>query len=139
MDAPSRAGLDPSGPEFRVLSTCGAFEPGFRGGGPVRSMAHILDTLPENTALSLITRDRDLGSPEPYPGLSGRWVSRAPARVFYLNTGRPGQWLRLWRELRAERFDLLYLNSLWAPTYTVMPVLAARLGLIRATRILIAP
>jgi glycosyltransferase involved in cell wall biosynthesis len=122
-----------------VLATCGAFEPGFRGGGPVRSLAHIVDTLPAGIDLALITRDRDLGDRDPYPGLSGAWVARSGARIFYLDTGRPAQWLRLWRELRRVPFDLLYVNSLWAPTYTLVPVVAARLGLIRTTRILIAP
>src|SRR4030081_1819536 len=102
---------------FRVLATCGFFEPGFRGGGPVRAVAHIVDTVSEHVDLTLVTRDRDLGSPEPYPGLAGSWVDRGRSRVFYLDIGNVAQWWRLWRELRATPFDLLYVNSLWAPAY----------------------
>jgi glycosyltransferase involved in cell wall biosynthesis len=122
-----------------VLATSGGFEPGFRGGGPIRSLAHIVDTLPERVDLLLITRDRDLGCRDPYPGLSGRWVDRSRSRIFYLDTRRPGQWLRLWRELRTEPLHLLYVNSLWAPTFTVLPIVAARLGLLRTGNVLIAP
>ena len=138
----------PSGPSqtraapsrrFRVLATAGAFEPGFRAGGPVRSVARIVDTAPEPIDLTLITRDRDLGCVDPYPGLSGRWVSRSRSRVFYLGLGRPLQWVRLVRGLRRVRYDLLYVNSLWSPVFTVLPVLATRLRIIRARRILIAP
>jgi glycosyltransferase involved in cell wall biosynthesis len=124
---------------FRVLVTCGGFEPGFRGGGPVRSIARIVDTVSEDIDLTLVTRDRDLGSADPYPGLSGRWISRGHSRVFYLDARRPWQWLRLWRELRKARFDLLYVNSLWEPTYTVFPIIAAWLGAIRVGRVLVAP
>jgi glycosyltransferase involved in cell wall biosynthesis len=124
---------------FRVLATCGFFEPGFRGGGPVRAVAQIVDTVSEHVDLTLVTRDRDLGSPGPYPGLSGRWVCRGHSRVFYLNIGNVAQWWRLWRELRSTPFDLLYVNSLWAPAYTVIPVVVAWLGVIRARRVLIAP
>jgi len=124
---------------FRVLATCGVFEPGYRGGGPVRSLAHILDTAPPTVEVSLLTSDRDVGEPLPYPGLSGRWVGRGRARVFYLATGHVGQWLRLLRELRSTRFDLLYVNSLWSPRFTIAPVLAARLGLLRIGRVLVAP
>jgi glycosyltransferase involved in cell wall biosynthesis len=129
----------PGDPTFRVLATVGVFEPGFRGGGPIKSVARIVDTVPEGIVVSLITRDRDLGSSDPYPGLSGRWIARDRSRVFYLSTSRPRQWLRLVRELRAEPFDLLYLNSLWQPIFTVIPVVAARLGLVHAKRILLAP
>ena len=59
--------------------------------------------------------------------------------MLYLNTRTPAQWLRLWRKLRAKQFDLLYVNSFWEPTFTIAPIIAMRLGFLRATRILIAP
>jgi glycosyltransferase involved in cell wall biosynthesis len=123
----------------RVLATCGVFEPGFRAGGPVRSVAHILETVGAGTEVTLIAGDRDLGDRRPYPGLSGRWVHRGRTIVFYLNTGNPWHWLRLWHGLRGTRFDLLYLNSLWSPAFTLLPLLAARLGLVEAGRVLLAP
>ncbi|HVX43935.1 MAG TPA: hypothetical protein VHC49_08605, partial [Mycobacteriales bacterium] len=49
----------------RVLATCGSFEPGFRGGGPVRSLAAMMANLPEHLDLLLVTRDRDLGCARP--------------------------------------------------------------------------
>ena len=122
---------------MKVLITCGAFEPGFRGGGPVRSVARIIDTAPPSIDVTLVTRDRDLGSATPYPGLSGRWAQRGRARVFYLDTARLAQWLRLRRELGS--IDLLYVNSLWSPLFTVLPVLAAWLRLIHVRRVLVAP
>jgi glycosyltransferase involved in cell wall biosynthesis len=124
---------------FRVLATCVVFEPGFRYGGPVRSVANIVDTVSGHVDVTLVTGDRDFHSPDPYPGLSGRWANRDRTRVFYLDTGNLRQWLRLRRHLRDLPFDLLYLNSLWSPRFTVLPVLAVRLGLVRAGRVLIAP
>lgn len=118
--------------------TCGAFEPGFRGGGLVRAVVQTVDNAPERIDLALVTRDRDVGTRDPYPGLSGRWVGRGRARVFYLDVSRPRQWLALWRELRRTRFDLLYVNSLWS-AFSIVPVAALRLGLLRARRVLVAP
>src|SRR5437660_12656937 len=88
----ANSGLTP----LRVLATAEGFEPGFRGGGPIRSLAAIVDTISDNIDLHLITRDRDFGSSKPYPDLSGRWIRRGRSRVFYLNTRRLGQWFRLW-------------------------------------------
>jgi glycosyltransferase involved in cell wall biosynthesis len=138
----SRTTDDPLEPEvrpFRVLVTSAGFEPGFRGGGPIRSVAGIVDTVSDKTELCLITRDRDVGTSNPYPGLSGRWIRRGRSRIFYLNTNSRRQWLRLRRELCEIEFDLLYANSLWDPTFTVAPIVATRLGLIRARRVLLAP
>jgi glycosyltransferase involved in cell wall biosynthesis len=124
---------------FRVLITSAGFEPGFRGGGPIRSVARIVDTVSAETELWLVTRDRDLGSREPYPGLSGQWIRRGRSSVYYLDTRSPGQWLGALRDLRALPLDVLYVNSLWNPCFTMIPVIAARLGLLRAKRVLLAP
>jgi hypothetical protein len=71
----------PGDPTFRVLATVGVFEPGFRGGGPIKSVARIVDTVPEGIDVSLITRDRDCAPSDLYPGLSGRWI--APESSIY--------------------------------------------------------
>jgi glycosyltransferase involved in cell wall biosynthesis len=123
----------------RVFALCGSFEPGFRGGGPVRSLAHIVDTAPPHIALTLVVNDRDLGSRTPYPGLSGQRIQRGHAWVHYLNIRHPGQWLRLLREQRSSSIDLLYCSSFWSLPFTAVPLLAVRLGLLRPRQILLAP
>jgi glycosyltransferase involved in cell wall biosynthesis len=122
-----------------VLCTSPHFEPGYRGGGPIRSVARIADTLSEQVRLTIVTSDRDASCRTPYPGRSGRFVARRNATVFYLNTKSPVQWLRMWRALRRERFDLLYVNSYWSRPFTAVPILAAQLGLLRVARVLVAP
>lgn len=131
--------VEPMEPTFRVLATAAVFEPGFRAGGPIKSLARIVDTAPEAINISLITSDRDLGSSEPYPGLSGRWILRGRSRVFYLAKGRYQQWILLLHDLRAQTFDLLYLSSLWEPLFTVVPVVAARLAIIETKSIVLSP
>ncbi|WBB52103.1 glycosyltransferase [Verrucosispora sp. WMMD573] len=85
-----------------------------------------------------MTRDRDLGSAEPYPGLSGRIVRRRNAQVCYVDSRRLRHWWLLVKTLTRRRFDLLYVNSFWAPS-SLLSVLGVRTGLIRARRILVAP
>ncbi|WP_428966706.1 glycosyltransferase [Micromonospora fluostatini] len=123
---------------FRALVTAGYFTPGWRAGGPIRSIAEMLASTADDIDVTLVTRDHDLGATTPYPGLSGRWVRHGRADVFYLDARRPGHWRPLWRRLRADRYDLLYVNSVWS-TYSILPIVAVRLGLLRADRILVAP
>ncbi len=124
---------------YKVLLTTACFEPGNRAGGPIRSVARIIDTASSNVEIRALTRDRDLGCDEPYAGLSGRWVRRGTSSIYYLNTADRSQWQSLIRALRPEDFDLLYCNSLWEPHFSVLPIVATRLGLISARRILVAP
>jgi glycosyltransferase involved in cell wall biosynthesis len=123
----------------RVLVTCPTFEPGFRGGGPIRSVARIIDTAPENLDVRLVTSDRDIGSREPYPSLSGRTVPRGQSTVTYLNKHNPIQWLRMIRDIRRRPIDLLYLNSLWEPWFSQLPLLLAAIRVIPVRVVLIAP
>ncbi|MGC5662430.1 glycosyltransferase family 4 protein [Micromonospora sp. WMMD723] len=126
------------GNSFRVLVTAGYFSPGWRAGGPVRSLSDVLDTASAGVSTVLLTRDRDLGCPAAYPGLSGTWVRRGRTDIFYLGPRHPAHWRTLWRSLRSARFDLLYVNSVWS-VFSILPIVAARLGLLRAERILVAP
>ncbi|MFF3855561.1 glycosyltransferase [Micromonospora sp. NPDC002575] len=124
---------------YRILATSAVFEPGFRGGGPIRSLAYIMDTLPADIDLTLVTRDRDLGSATRYPQLSGRLVRRnGRSAVFYLDPVDPRHWLRLARHVRARQVDLLYVNSLWS-LFSLVPILAVALRLVRVRAILLAP
>jgi glycosyltransferase involved in cell wall biosynthesis len=123
----------------RVLVTCATFEPGFRGGGPVRSVGQIIDSVSGDMDITLVTSDRDLGSPQPYPGLSGTRVARGRATVAYINTRNPLHWIRWIRETRRDPPSLLYLNSLWHPWFTLLPVLLHAIGLMPAHALLIAP
>ena len=79
----------------RVLAFAGTFVPGYKGGGPVKSMIYILDNLPPWVNVTLVTADRDLGESLPYPGLSGKVVSRGPHEIYYLNARDPRSWLHL--------------------------------------------
>ncbi|QKW13107.1 glycosyltransferase family 4 protein [Verrucosispora sp. NA02020] len=133
----SRSAVEAAG--YRVVATAGVFEPGFRGGGPIRSLRYILDTLPEGIDVTLVTRDRDLRSPVSYPGLSGRLLHRdARAAVFYLDPFALRHWARLLRHVRSRPVDLLYLNSLWS-AFSVVSILAVASGVLRAGAILLAP
>jgi glycosyltransferase involved in cell wall biosynthesis len=123
----------------RVLAFTGAFLPGYKAGGPIKSMVEILENLPESVRVTLVTSDRDLGDSVPYPGLSGRVVRRAAHQVYYLNWRDPRHWMVLLRWARRNPVDLLYVNSFWSPLFTVLPVLAHCLRLLPSRELLLAP
>ncbi|QTE29028.1 glycosyltransferase [Pengzhenrongella sicca] len=126
-------------PRREVLAFARAFEPGHRAGGPIQSMNHVFGVVGAEVRITLVTRDRDLGDRAPYPGLSGRLVPRGRHAVFYWDRTNLRQTLALVRMLRPTRFDLLYVNSFWDPWFTLAPLAAAQLRVVRARRLLLAP
>jgi glycosyltransferase involved in cell wall biosynthesis len=105
----------------------------------VRSVSQIVDSAPADLDLVLVTSDRDLGERKPYSGLSGRWVSRGSTPVFYLNTHSLVQWLRLIAKLRRGRITLMYVNSLWDPYFSLLPILLCALHILPVKDVLVAP
>jgi glycosyltransferase involved in cell wall biosynthesis len=136
---PNATGPAATPPVRRVLAFTGAFLPGYKAGGPIKSIVQLLADLPESVSVTLVTGDRDLGDSAAYPGLSGRVVRRGRHDVYYLNWRDPRHWLALGRWARRNPVDLIYVNSLFSPVFTVLPILAHQLGLLPSAGVLLAP
>jgi len=123
----------------RVLAVAAFFEPGYRGGGPIKSMAGIIDSAPNEYEIRLLTQDHDLGDQRPYPGVSGRTIRRGPHDITYVRGGRFRFSRQVWLALR-EEWDIVYVNGLWDWTFDLLPVfLATTIARKRTVRIVVAP
>lgn len=122
-----------------VLCTLPYFRPGYKAGGPVRTMEALVAALGNEVELRILTRDRDLGATVPYAGLTpDAWLPFGPAQVLY---GSPRQ-LRppsLIRLIRATPHDILYLNAFFSRPMAIMLLVARRLGLLPQRPVLVAP
>ncbi|MEN9419573.1 MAG: hypothetical protein RI988_3193 [Pseudomonadota bacterium] len=104
----------------------------------MRSLAGVVRALSGEIEFSVITRDRDWGAGEPYSGIeTSRWLDMGPTRVWYVP--RMYSIPELVRLMRSQRYDLLYLNSLFSPLYSVLPMVCNWAGLLPEVPILIAP
>lgn len=102
----------------QILIASDYFLPGFRGGGPLRTLANLIDHLGDDFAFTVITRDHDLGEAAPFfsdSGAGGQIVRRliGKAQFCYLPSGTltVGKLRQL---LRAIPHELLYLNSFFS-------------------------
>ncbi len=123
---------------MKILTLIGAFLPGFRFGGPLRTIAGMVERMPGDYEFWVLTRDRDLGDAAPYPGVErDRWIERDGAHVRYMS---PEQQSRagVARALREARPDVVYANSLFSGL-TRSYLLARRLGQVPRHPLLIAP
>ena len=120
-----------------VLILTDHYLPGYRSGGPVQSIRNMSRALSDEFAFRVLTRDRDLGETQTYPHvIHGRWQSIEGTKVRYLS--RSESMFGLAWILRSTQYDVLYLNSLFAPWYSIVPLLLRRVHLIPTDSVVVA-
>ena len=73
----------------RILTFTEYYLPGFKSGGPVRTLANMVDQLSDDFAFRIVTLDRDFLDSVPYPGAKrNAWQRVGGAEVFYLSPNR---------------------------------------------------
>lgn len=123
----------------RILLPRNFYLPGYLAGGPVRSIAGLVETLGDEFEMLVVTSDRDFTAPSPYKDVQlDAWNKVGKAYVYYMR--RRSQTIRgMVRLLRETPHDLLYLNSFFNPLFSIIPLMAMRLGLAPKRPVLIAP
>jgi glycosyltransferase involved in cell wall biosynthesis len=124
----------------KVLIFSSYFLPGYMAGGPIRSLANLIQHFESEYDFYVITRDRDLGSDTPFvESLTGDWVKIGGAQVRYFSKSSYSATtiIKLVREVNP---DLLYFNSFFDPLFTIKPLILRRLGLIpKSIAVIISP
>ena len=71
---------------LRILIVVGRYLPGFRAGGPIRSIANTVDWLGDEFEFQIVTADRDIGDKCPYPGIRrDDWQMVGKGQVRYVS------------------------------------------------------
>ncbi|OYU00735.1 MAG: hypothetical protein CFE36_14350 [Sphingomonadaceae bacterium PASS1] len=104
------------------------FLPGYRGGGPIRSVANLVRSLGKVYDFRIVTSDRDLGMHDSYANVEiGRWVQVEAAQVMYLSPEM--QRLKIISTIMKETaHDVVYLNSFLHPRFSLLPLIASKLA-----------
>lgn len=126
-------------PKPSVLIFVNCYLPGVKFGGPISTVSNLVESLGHEFDIRIVTSDRDLGDPRPFPGIATNcWVPVGNAKVCYLSPDARSI-LRLARILRETPHDLLYLNSFFSPVFTIRPLIARRLGFAPRKPCVVAP
>lgn len=99
---------------LRVLAVADYYLPGFRGGGPIRTLANMRHALRDHLDLDIFTRDRDLCMNAAYPEVEpNRWLPGAGGQVYYATPKQFGP-RGIQRALTNRRYHIIYLNSFFS-------------------------
>lgn len=123
---------------MKILILTGYYLPGFKAGGPIRSLSNLVEHLGESTDFHMITRDRDLGATQPYPGIQRNVCQQVGnVRVKYVSDA-PLKFWQIFKALREVKPDILYVNSYFDPILGILPLLLSRLGILKLGSVIIA-
>jgi glycosyltransferase involved in cell wall biosynthesis len=122
-----------------ILTFVDHYLPGFKAGGPLRSISNLVEQLGDEFHFQIITRDRDSGDAGAYASVPrDRWEPVGKAEVFYASPKMMTLW-GLRRVLFRTPHQVLYLNSLFSPRATLIALTLRRLGLVPCPPLIVAP
>lgn len=122
-----------------VLEIVPHYLPGYKAGGPIRTVSTTVARLSGDFRFRILTSDRDVGDDRPYPDVTrDRWLERGAADVMYLSP-RKQNLSGMRRILSSVEPDLVHVNGFYHPAFTLGPLLLRRLGLLEKAPLLLAP
>lgn len=108
----------------RILVLIDWYLPGYKAGGPIVSVSNLIKALKLKFDFSIITRNTDYCDSIPYENIeSDTWiVGNDELRSYYFSTSKLNI-ISLIKVLKNEKFDYLYINSLYSKYFTIVPLL----------------
>lgn len=123
----------------RILVVVPVYLPGYKAGGPIKSIVQLVDHLGEEFDFQVVTGDRDIGDNSSYNGVDFQgWVQVGKASVLYVKSSFFGLG-RICEVLRSGADDILYLNSFFNFRFSIFPLILRRIGVIRCNAVVLGP
>lgn len=101
--------------------------PGYKAGGPIRSMANMVQRLSGEYDFRIITRDTDYTDKDPYPGIRSDEWNEGPfgEKVFFFSEkGLNRKNLR--KLIRETEYDIAYINGIYSWNFSIVPLILCR-------------
>lgn len=113
--------------------------PGFKGGGPIKSISNLVDALGDKFEFYIVTQDRDIGDSAAYAFIDQPvWNIVGKAKVRYISKSS-SSFANPLNFVKTVRPDFVYLNSVFDRLFTLPILIGFRLGLLSQTPIILAP
>lgn len=125
-----------TGPKVLVFSDY--YLPGYRAGGPIRSLEALIEHLKDQIEFKIITRNHDFKAKSRYPIENAREVQVGSAKVEYYADSL-SLIASFTKQLAVSQASVLYLNSFFSFYYSILPLILCRLFFRGKFKILLAP
>lgn len=126
---------------MKILTFIHHYLPGYKSGGPARTIANMANALGELQFL-IVTSDRDFQDRKPYKNVSiNEWNDFEKSKVFYARYRICNffMFFKFLRIIKSTQHDVIYLNSFFDPIFTLLPLLIQKFISPGSRRVIIAP
>ncbi len=107
---------------IKVLICIDWFLPAYKAGGPIQSIANLVNHTKEDFDYYIATSNSDLYAPLDLPKtILNSWQDRVGYKIIYIDPAH--QTLKFYKSLfLVENFDVVYFNSLFSKNFTLLPL-----------------
>jgi glycosyltransferase involved in cell wall biosynthesis len=125
--------------KIKILVFNQYYSPGYKSGGPIRTIENLVNYLSDQFEFFIFTSDRDALDIKSYQDVCvDEWNSVGDAHVFYASQKmRNAKGIK--KILNETQCDVLYLNSFFNPIFTIIPLLLFFFRLVPVKKIVVAP
>ncbi|MCS4049237.1 glycosyltransferase family 4 protein [Salinibacter ruber] len=122
-----------------ILTFVPYYLPGYKSGGPIRTIANMVDHIGDEFQFRIITSDRDAQDSRPYEDVCPNTWTKVDGAMVYYSSSDGRSFGALKKLINKTPHDVLYLNSFFFPDYTIKPLLLRRLNLLPNRPVVLAP
>ncbi|MBO8244203.1 glycosyltransferase [Prochlorococcus marinus XMU1411] len=113
--------------------------PGYKSGGPVRTIANLINKIGNDYFFHIVTSDRDVYDLNSFQNIKvDDWNEAYNSRIFYISNFLYFLY-KFPRFFRRESYDYIYLNSFFSFQFSIIVIIMLYLKIIPRTKIIIAP
>jgi glycosyltransferase involved in cell wall biosynthesis len=122
-----------------VLVLISYYIPAYKAGGPLRTIANMVDHLSDTFNFKVITRDRDIGDTQSFLQIKeNQWQRIGKCSVYYLNLNLIS-FLAINKLIANTPHDILYLNSFFDLNFTIKPLIGRKFKFFSSDKVILAP
>ena len=107
----------------KILVFVDWYLPGFKAGGPIQSIANMVENLKQHFDFAVVTTNKDLGASKPYDDIeSDKWLKWNGVSVYYFSH-ESLSYFTVKRIIIEQNADIIYLNSFFSFYFSIIPLL----------------
>ncbi|MEE3892698.1 glycosyltransferase [Priestia megaterium] len=122
----------------KIITFNGVYKPGYKAGGPIKSISNMASVLKEDVDFLVVASDRDYGDTSPYKSIKVNAWNRVDNEEVYYHHSDSINIYKFYKLLKRTEYDVAYLNGYYS-NYTRKYLFLSKLNLIRNVPIIVSP
>jgi glycosyltransferase involved in cell wall biosynthesis len=103
------------------------FAPGYKAGGPIKSIVNMVVALEDSLDIYIFTSDRDFKDKKPYNSIVvNQWLPYGQRSHIFYATPERLSYKTVKQTIEETNPHTIYLNSMWSIAFTLYPLIACR-------------